>query len=191
MSTRGTCAEEKLQVRAPSDVTHSFFPFIAITQRSSLTPHPTSQAARLNLQFNNRNFHRGSSRDLKSTADTRCKAALFRSSESTNCSHGSEGFAALLPHLQPGILLLRVKASPHRCITVCFLWSLAAVGVILDFHWVMQNSILRSLISTAGTKRSTLTSHYSSLQITLKTDSTKPFLGGKLSQMGSAGAIGM
>lgn len=55
------------------------------------------------------------------------------------------------------------------------------------FTGVKQNRILKPLISTAGTKRSTLTSHYASLngfqlQITLRTNTTEPLLGGKFSQ---------
>lgn len=135
LSTRGTCGEEKLWVRVLPAVTRSFFPLTTITQRSTLGP--PRHAARLNLQCN-RNFHRASFSDH---CNTLCKAALFQSTESTDCSRGSQGFATLLPYLQPGVLLLCAKASSHCCISVTFSIALLQLGLLSIFTGVKQNRI--------------------------------------------------
>lgn len=101
----GFCQPGAPVEKTSSAVTLRFFPLTSITQSSTLPP---SHAARLNLQCY-RNFHGDSFGDHCSTL---CKAALFQSTESTDCSQGSQSFATLLPYLQPGVLLLCVKASP-------------------------------------------------------------------------------
>lgn len=86
----------------------------------------------------NRNFHRASFSDH---CNTLCKAALFQSTESTDCSQGSQGFAVLLPYLQPGILLLCVKASSHCCISVAFSTALLQMGLLSIFPGVKHSRI--------------------------------------------------
>lgn len=104
--------------------------------RSAL-PTPPSHAARLNLQCN-RNFQGASFNDH---CNTLCKAALFQSTESTDCSQGSQGFATLLPYLQPGVLPLWVKASSHCCISVTFSTALLQLGLLSIFPGVKHNRI--------------------------------------------------
>lgn len=117
-------------------LTHGFFPLTTITQRSSLG-HP-SHAARLNITEYNRNFQGASFSDH---CNTLCKAALFQSTESPDCSQGSQGFATLLPHLQPGVLLLCAAASAHCCNSFTFSAASLQLGLLSIFPGVKHNRI--------------------------------------------------
>lgn len=122
--------------------------------------------------------------NLQYAAATLCKDALFPSTESTSCSRGLWGFATLLLYLQPGILLLCVKAAFYCCSSVYRVHCLVTDSARFSTGR-KQNRILTPLITTVGTMQRTFTSHSIflsgfQLQITGKTNTTKPLPGGNL-----------
>lgn len=134
LSTRGTCGEEKLWVRALSAVTDRSFPLTAITQRSTLG-HP-SHAARLNLQCN-RNFHRASFSD---TATPSVKLL---------CSRAQKALIVHRAHraLPPYCLICNlafyysVAASSHCCNSFKFSIAFLQLGLFSIFPGVKHNKI--------------------------------------------------
>lgn len=154
MSARGTCGGEQLQVRALLAVLSSFFPFATITKVVSSTLHqPFSQIHNLTLEISIASFS-----NFQYAAATLCKDALFQSTESSSCSRGLWGFATLLLYLQPGILLLCVKAAFNCCISVYSVHCLLTDSAQFS-SGRKQNRILTPLITTAGTMQKPFTSH--------------------------------